>query len=271
MKNILITGASSGIGAAATQVFANKGFHIFAGYRSQSISASKLVSPVKLDVCSAESIAAARAHIESQLGNEQLDALICCAGQFSAGSLENSTMEQWQHTLQVNTVGSAACVQAFLPMLRASKGRIILLSSVGGYLAAPYVSSYIASKFAVEGLADSLRLELYATGVKVALVQPGAINTAMLDETSQAVDKACARETLPVYQKLGDSVADFYRQAPQRALPPAKVVAAIEHALLNPRPKTRYAIGAEAKMLRALQALLPDRFFDAIKRKSLGL
>lgn len=271
MKHILITGASSGIGAAASQFFASNGYKVFATYRRQAIKTQTNIIPVALDVCSHDSLEKAKQIIDAELDGQALDALICCAGQFSAGSLENTSLEQWQQTLQVNTVGTAASVQTFLPLLRAAKGRIILLSSVGGYLAAPYVSSYIASKFAVEGLADSLRLELHSSGIKVALVQPGAIKTAMLTQTSIDVEAASKRETISSYQQIGAAVAAFYQQAPSRALTPEAVVRAINHALTHPRPKTRYAIGAEARLLRLLQALLPDKLLDTVKRRSMGL
>lgn len=271
-KNILISGASSGIGAATAVALAAQGHNVFAGFRNLDNSTeSERFHPIQLDVTDPQSIDNALSKIQKILNDKTLDAVVCCAGTFAAGSLENTPLQTWRHSFEVNVFGSAALIQAALPSLRQSKGRIVLISSVGGYLAAPYVSSYIASKYAVEGLGDSLRLELAAFDIKLAIVQPGAIATRMMSSTASDVRCAQKLETNNTYQKIGSAVAKFYDNAPKRALDVQLVVDAIDHAICASHPKTRYSIGLEAKALRFFQAIIPDKIFDKLKLKSMNI
>ena len=194
---------------------------------------------------------------------EELDALVDNAGIAIAAPLEFLAPEELTRQLDVNVVGQLRVIQAFLPALRRSHGRIVLMGSIGGRSALPFLGAYAMSKFALEALADALRVELAPFGMHVAIVEPGTIATAIWTKPQRAIDEF-PPEAAALY---GERVEKFRRLATERAadgaVPPADVAKAVEHALTSSRPKARYLVGPDAKR-RARVERLPDRLRDRL-------
>ena len=176
---VLVTGASTGIGYATSALLAREGFTVFAGVRSggdhERLSAIPGIAPLQLDVTDAEAIRDA-AHIVHENGSP-LRAVVNNAGIVVPGPLEFLPIDELRRQFEVNFFGALAVTQAFLPMLRAAKGRIVFMSSVSGQIATAFVGAYSSSKFALEAASDALRMELRSSGVGVSVVQPGNVNT----------------------------------------------------------------------------------------------
>jgi NAD(P)-dependent dehydrogenase (short-subunit alcohol dehydrogenase family) len=180
---------------------------------------------------------------------DRLDAVVDNAGIAIAAPLEFLPPEELTRQLDVNVVGQLRVLQAFLPALRRSRGRIVLMGSVGGRSALPFIGAYAMSKFALEAMADVLRLELAPFGVTVSIIEPATIATA-------------------IWTKPQRTIGEFRRLAAERsagsaAVPAAAVATTVEHALTAPRPKARYLVGPDAKR-RALVEHLPDRLRDRV-------
>jgi NAD(P)-dependent dehydrogenase (short-subunit alcohol dehydrogenase family) len=194
---------------------------------------------------------------------ESLDGLVANAGIAIAAPLEYLPADELTRQLDVNVVGQLRVIQAFMPALRRGRGRVVLMGSVGGRSALPFLGAYAMSKFALEAMADSLRLELAPFGMHVSIVEPGTIATAMWTKPQRAL------EDFPpeLAERYGARIEKFRRLAQQRSsergVPPLEVAKAVEHALTAPTPRTRYIVGPDAKR-RARVQLLPDRWRDRV-------
>ena len=189
------------------------------------------------------------------------------AGIAIAAPLEFLPPDELARQLDVNVVGQLRVTQAVLPALRRSRGRIVLVGSIAGRSALPFLGAYAASKFALEAMADSLRVELAPWGMHVSIVEPGTIDTPIWRKPQKVVEEFPA-EAGGLY---GPRVEKFRRVAAERAAnaaPVEDVAAAIEHALTAPTPKTRYVVGPDAKR-RALLQRLPDRSRDRLLQRFL--
>jgi NAD(P)-dependent dehydrogenase (short-subunit alcohol dehydrogenase family) len=211
---------------------------------------------VVFDVTDAEGIRQAAARIG------ELDALVDNAGIAIAAPLEFLPPEELTRQLDVNVVGQLRVLQAFLPALRRSRGRVVLMGSIAGKSALPFLGAYAMSKFALEALADALRVEVAPFGIHVAIVEPGTIATPIWSKPQRNVDEFPA-EAAELY---GERVGKFRRLAAERAgnaVPAFEVAKAVAHALTSPKPKTRYIVGPDAKR-RARVERLPDRVRDKL-------
>ena len=214
-----------------------------------------------LDVTEADAIAAASGKVE------RLDGLVDNAGIAVAAPLEFLPLEELRRQLEVNVVGQLAVIQAFLPALRAARGRIVLMGSIAGRSALPFLGAYAMSKHALEAMADSLRVELARDGIHVSIVEPGTIATPIWTKPRPLLDE------LPpeAYQRYGARMTSFRSVAAKRsasAAPPATVVRAVEHALTAETPKTRYLVGRDAKLRAAIERL-PDCLRDRVISRAL--
>ncbi|NJM09918.1 MAG: SDR family oxidoreductase [Bdellovibrionaceae bacterium] len=178
---ILLSGASTGIGRAAAIQLARKSHSVWAGVRSQKafddvIKANvKGLQPVFLDVCDEKSIVECVSQIKKKAG--VLHGLVNNAGIAVGGPVEAVKLEDWRRQFETNVFGQVRVIQECLPLLRESKGRIVNVSSIAGKISSPFLAPYSASKFALEAISDSLRRELQRHGVKVVVVEPGPIAT----------------------------------------------------------------------------------------------
>jgi NAD(P)-dependent dehydrogenase (short-subunit alcohol dehydrogenase family) len=210
-----------------------------------------------LDVTDAGSVAAAAADIR------ELDALVDNAGVAVAGPLELLPPDELMRQLDVNVVGQLRVTQALLPALRRRRGRVVLIGSIGGRSALPFLGAYAMSKFALEAMADALRVELAPFGMHVAIVQPGTIDTPIWSKPQRRVEDL-PLEAAALY---GERLERFRRLAVARsrtrAAPVGIVADAVEHALTARRPRTRYVVGPDAKR-RARVQRLPDRLRDRV-------
>mgnify|MGYP005725355329 CR=1 FL=1 len=266
-KAIVITGASSGIGKACALYLDRLGFKVFAGVRKQTDGdalkqeASDRLTPVTIDVTNSESIIAAAGVVEKETSGEVFG-LINNAGIGRSGVLEVLPVTEIRRVMEINVIGLMAVTQAFIPMLRKAKGRIINVGSVSGFLAFPAASAYSASKFAVRAITDSLRLELKPFSISVILVAPGAIETpiwekgkAFREGMRQTVKPEIAELYAPL-KKFGDKL---YREI--KKIPADEVAKAVAHAFTATKPKYWYMVGNDAKGAAKI-AKLPKQLVD---------
>lgn len=274
---VVVTGASSGIGRACALRLARRGFDVFAGVRSaadaDALAAEGLacLTPVTIDVTDAATIAAAARDV-SERGGGRLAGLVNNAGIAVAGPLEFIPIDDVRSQLEVNVTGQLAVTQAFMPLLRAARGRIVFMSSIGGRIALPMVGPYAASKHALEGLADSLRRELRPWGIEVVLLEPGTVATPIW---AKGADNATRMiEGLPpgareLYGDVVDAMRTDVAARGDAGVAPDVVARRVERALVARRPRTRYLVGDARVRARIAQAV-PDRVFDALVARQLG-
>ena len=263
--NILITGASSGIGLACASRLAALGYRVFAGVRTEAAGeevrrAANGIIPVTLDVCQPASILSAIGALEG----EPLAALINNAGVAAIGPMELVPINEWRYQFEVNVIGLVAVTQACLPQLRRGKGRIVNIGSIAGRSALPGSGAYDSSKFALEGISDSLRMELNPFGISVSLIEPGAIATGIWQKTLAELDqrnRQAPSDLRDLYSHLTLVIREQTKRSAARALPPEAVADAVLRAITASRPKTRYVVGRDAQFW-LLVNLLPDRVRD---------
>jgi len=257
MRTALVTGASSGIGAACARRLESSGWRVFSGVRA--VGDAGAGTEVLIDVTSPEQVRTAAERIG------ELDALVNNAGIAIAMPLEFLPLDELRRQLDVNVTGQVAVTQAFLPHLRRSRGRIVFVGSIAGKSALPFLGAYAASKHALEAIADTLRIELRPFGVKVSLVEPGTIKTPIW--TKSAAD-AAPPELGELY---GERIAAFGRIARERGAKGASadaVALAVEEALTKGRPRTRKLVGRDAKLRSGVERL-PDRVRDSVYERVL--
>jgi NAD(P)-dependent dehydrogenase (short-subunit alcohol dehydrogenase family) len=267
-RTVVVTGASSGIGRACAARLASGGWRVFGGVRS-AVDADALrtsgVEPVELDVTDQAQIAAAAAEV-----GDSLHGLVANAGIAIAAPLELVPLDELRHQFDVNLVGQVAVVQAFLPALRRTRGRVVLMGSVGGRSALPFLGPYAASKHALEAVADSLRVELRPWGIAVSIVEPASVRTAIW-EKGAARAQEMSRGLDPEAAGLYASAMGRFRAVALSRGPggdPDTVARAVEHALTAATPKARYLVGRDAH-LRAWIERLPTRVRDRVLAKAL--
>lgn len=278
---VIVTGASTGIGEATAAHLHSLGFSVLAGVRSaedaERVAARGLgrMSPLMLDVTGPESIAAAAAQVEQELGAVGLAGLVNNAGIAVSAPLEFVPIEDLRLQLEVNVIGQVAVTQAFLPLLRVAQGRIVNMGSIGGRVALPLVGPYAASKFALEAITDTLRREVHGHGVEVVVIEPGGIKTPIW-EKGGAVAERIAADAPPAVEPLYGKLIEAVRLATARietdtGLPPGAVAEVVGTALTAPRPRTRYVVGRDARLRAVAARVLPDRVFDWLVYRALGL
>lgn len=193
--------------------------------------------------------------------------LVNNAGLVIPGPVEAVELEALRRQLEVNVVGQVAVTQVFLPMIRAARGRVVLMSSIGGRMAFPHLSPYNASKHALEAIGDSLRQEMRQFGVEVAIIEPGAVATPFWGKGQAEAPKARAAmdpELLELYGPELDRIEAISEKTGARGVSPERVAEAVVHALTAQRPRTRYLVGTDARIQAQLRKLLPDRVLDRL-------
>ncbi len=266
-KTVLVTGASSGIGEETVKGLLAAGYVVYAGARRvdrMQPLAQADARLLALDVTDEASVSAA---VQKMLGEAgRLDALVNNAGYGSYGSLEEVPLEEARRQFDVNIFGLARLTQLVLPTMRAQRsGRIVNVSSIGGKIGEPFGSWYHATKFALEGLSDSLRMELHPFGIDVVLIEPGAIKTEWAGIARDGLMKYSGagpyREGARAHWKLMEN-----GDKGSLPSPPGVVAETIVRAVQAVKPKTRYATGGGAKTVLFLRRILSDRAFDATMR-----
>jgi NAD(P)-dependent dehydrogenase (short-subunit alcohol dehydrogenase family) len=276
---VVVTGSSTGIGRACAVELDRRGFAVFAGVRKEAdaealrAAGSDRLRPLIIDVTEPDQIAAA-AGVVAEGSPAGLAGLVNNAGVGVGGPLELIPIDDFRRQIEVNLIGQIAVTQAFLPALRRARGRVVFLSSIGGLNANPYMSPYHASKFGIEAVGDSLRQEMRQFGVEVSLVEPGSVATPIWAKGKESADAIRDRLTPEDERLYGDKVARMGKvleKVGARGVAPEKVADAVAHALTDKRPKTRYLVGADARMTLLVRRVLPDRVRDRIVARAAGL
>lgn len=274
MSTVLITGASRGIGRATALYLAAAGWEVLAGVRDadagkELAAESPRITPIDLDVTDPRQLA----KLDEALP-ERLDAVVNNAGIAVAGPVEAVALNDLRWQFEVNVVGQVAVTQAVLPRLRASRGRVVFVSSLNGRVSIPMSAAYNASKFAIEALADALRVELRPWGVRVVLIEPGCIDTdpwrRMMDVLDEVAD-GMAPEHRELYSAHLAGQRKVIARLQQQTKPATLVARAIERALTSKRPRCRQLVGPDARALVAMRAALPAGALDAVWAQGMGL
>jgi NAD(P)-dependent dehydrogenase (short-subunit alcohol dehydrogenase family) len=263
-RTALVTGASSGIGAACATRLAGTGWHVFAGVRREG-DAPTGTEEILLDVTNEDHVRAVAERIE------ELHGLVNNAGIALAMPLEFIPLDELRRQFEVNVVGQVAVTQAFLPQLRRTRGRIVFVGSIAGRSALPFLGPYAASKHALEAIADTLRLELRPFGVDVSLVQPGTIKTPIWSKSATVAAALANGAPAELAGLYGERTAAFRRFAQRRGAKGASVegvARAVEEALTRERPRTRKLVGLDAKVRSGIERL-PDRLRDRVYERVL--
>ncbi|MDX1413917.1 MAG: SDR family oxidoreductase [Candidatus Promineifilaceae bacterium] len=279
MKNIVITGVSTGIGMATAAELTRRNYQVFGSVRRQE-DAQRLqevlgsrFTPLLFDVTDSAAIQTAVAEVKEVTASEGLFALINNAGIVIPGPLMHLPIEDFRAQFQVNLFGLLDVTQQFLPLLGAVKdalhppGRIINISSVSGKIAYPFMGGYAASKHALEAMSDTLRRELMLYGIDVIVIEPGTTNTPIKTKYKNQIEKYAATDYGELFAGLEQQLAERERSG----LPVEKVVTAICEAIESERPKTRYAVPRKRLTGWLIPRWLPDRWLDRLVANQLGL
>jgi NAD(P)-dependent dehydrogenase (short-subunit alcohol dehydrogenase family) len=268
---ILVTGASTGIGRATALRLDSLGFTVFAGVRKkedgaalQAVASDRL-TPLIIDVTKQATITTAAAAITKS--GIPLVGLVNNAGIAAAAPMEFVPINELRNQLEVNVVGQVAVVQAVMPLLRAATGRIVNVTSIGGLIAGPMLGPYHASKYALEALTDTMRIELAPWGIHVTAIEPGQIATPIWSTAAGRADRMLESMSPEAAELYGRSMAGARasaKNAEANGASPEKVADAIVHALTAARPKTRYLVGRDAKLIARVVRRLPDRTRDRV-------
>lgn len=276
----LVTGATDGLGRATAVLLAERGYRVFAGGRNAERRAALdqlardrqlPLEALALDVCDDASVNACVSEIERRAG--PVDVLINNAGIAFGAAMEEISLADLRKQYETNIFGLLRVSQRVLPQMRKRRrGRIVNMSSIAGRIATPILGAYSSSKHAVEAISDSMRLELYPFGVFVILIEPGYIETSMnrtASELSAAYSKGA--ETSPyrgVYQAFLTHWQKTRLAAKDRPEDCARVIL---RAIDETPPRPRYRVTRPAKIAAFLRRVMPDRMFDRLMRKELGL
>jgi NAD(P)-dependent dehydrogenase (short-subunit alcohol dehydrogenase family) len=261
---VLITGASSGIGAACAARLAAAGHRVFGASRRPAAPGPAGGEWLTLDVCDAASVAAGVEHVLRSAG--RIDVLVNNAGMGIAGAVEDTPPEDLLVQLDTNLLGPLRLVRAVAPVMRAQgRGRIVQVSSLAGRIGIPFQGAYSASKFALEGLSEALALELRPLGIDVVLVQPGDVRSGF-GAARRWTDAARAN---PVYRERATRAIAAMEQAERSGPPPERVARLVARIVTARRPRLRYVCATPLERCGLVaQRLLPGRWFEALLRAS---
>jgi NAD(P)-dependent dehydrogenase (short-subunit alcohol dehydrogenase family) len=266
MQSIFITGASTGIGHATALDLDRRGFRVFATVRREedgealAARASSRLCVLLLDVTDTDAIGRAAAAVEAAVGEAGLDGLVNNAGVVEPGPIEFVPLDSLRRQMEVNVTGQVAVTQAFLPLLRRARGRIVNVGSVGGLNVLPFAGAYCASKFALEAVTDALRMELKAWDIDVVIVEPGSVATPIW---TKGAGKMLPEEAEALYGAGIRAMKAAVETTASQGISPDVVARVIHQALTARRPRTRYLVGRMA-YVRVLVQKLPDRLRDRL-------
>ncbi|MGA9490233.1 MAG: SDR family NAD(P)-dependent oxidoreductase [Mycobacterium sp.] len=275
---VVVTGASTGIGSATAKELAHRGFHVLAGVRRE-VDADALrglgipgIEPCILDITVDSDIAAIADRVARDPRRRPLRALVNNAGIAINAPVETLPVAQWRRQFDVNLFGHIAITQALLPALLTSSGTVVNVSSVGGKVVMPTYGAYAGSKFALEAVSDALRREVSGLGVKVVVVEPGAVKTEIAERgiaTSEGLMADMTAAQLARYGEVLYTVIAQARSFNETGVSAEAAAAVIAKAVTASHPRTRYTIGRDAAILVRVSRLVSDRALDRIVRLNL--
>jgi NAD(P)-dependent dehydrogenase (short-subunit alcohol dehydrogenase family) len=266
----VITGASTGMGAATARELARRGFHVLAGVRrDQDADAIRGpgIEPVIIDITNPDHIRALATRVHEDPQGRAVRALVNNAAVPVNAPVEAFAIDEWRRLFEVNLFGHIAVTQALLPALIRSKGRVVNISSVGGKIAMATYGPYAGTKFALEAVSDSLRREIAPFGVQVVVVEPGAVRTEMAGRAIADAHELASTMTPEHSQRYGGLVHAITAQSASHTnsgLPVDAAAKVIAKAVTARKPRTRYTIGRDAALLTRLARILSDRTLDRV-------
>ncbi|MFE6030669.1 SDR family NAD(P)-dependent oxidoreductase [Streptomyces niveus] len=267
---IVVSGASTGIGAATAHELASRGYHVLAGVRRDEDAdeiRDERIEPVILDITVGEHVEALAARVADDPRQWPLRAVINNAGIEINAPVEVLPLDTWREQFEVNLFGHIAVIQALLPALRRSKGRVVNISSVGAEVALPIYGAYAGSKAALESAGDALRREVTTQGIQVVIVQSGGVKTPMAERSGPLSLELAARmksEHTDLYRDLISSTVKFQSTFLQRAITAEKAARKIAKITTTKHPRARYGLGPDAAFTLPLNRLLPAGLMDRI-------
>ncbi len=270
---VLVTGTSSGIGRALALHLDRLGFRVFAAVRSERDAAAwreqpaARLSPVLLDVTDPASLARAREEIGRALGDAGLRGLVNNAGMSFRAPLETVAMARLRAMFDVNVFGTLAVTQAFLPLLRRCRGRVVNVSSIASILVTPFHGPYSASKATLNALSTALRLELAPLGVQVSVMIVGGVQTEIWNKVVRLTEEATgdlSPELEAAYGARQRRALDFFMIRGRSGMSPDAAARAIARALTDRRARRTYLVGRDARAYSLLAALLPAGLRDRV-------
>ncbi|MDZ4659143.1 MAG: SDR family oxidoreductase [Bythopirellula sp.] len=277
IRTVLVTGCSTGIGRATVELLAARGFQVVAAVRdarhfAELQSLHKNIKPLLLDVTSEADVARAVNELRA-VAPQGLYGLVNNAGVGLPSAVELTTPDELRQLFEVNTIAPLRLIQAFLPMLRQTRGRIVNVTSMNGALALPMVGAYSASKFALEALSDTLRVELRPWRISVSTVRPGQVRTAIFDKAGAALVTrvpAIPPELRAVYEPMYGQGAYFNERGVNSPTRPEAVSKAILRALTARWPRAHYHVGIDAHVMNFAKRYFPTRLLDRVLARVMG-
>ncbi len=274
-KAVLITGASSGFGKACGKHLSQRGYRVYGTSRKAEFDdetgpfkdGENFLKMIPMDVRDQSSVDKGIDYILRQ--ENRVDAIVNNAGFGIAGSVEDCSIEELKSQFETNFFGVVRVCQAVLPQMRKQEfGHIIMISSIGGLMGIPYQGAYSASKFALEGIAESLSMEVKPFGINIVLIEPGDFKTEFTD--NRIIAKASQGDS--VYSIKFKRALAVFEEGEINGPPPEKLAFLLENILNNPAPKSRYVVGILPQRSAAiLKRLLPAGMFEWIMMKSFNV
>ncbi|GIJ43498.1 short-chain dehydrogenase [Virgisporangium aliadipatigenens] len=262
---VVVTGASTGLGAATARELAGRGFHVLAGVRRESDAdaiRANGVEPVMLDITSSEQIAALAARVEA---GPALRALVNNAGIAVNAPVEALPIDDWRWQFEVNLFGQVAVTQALLPALLRNAGRVVNISSIGGRVALPTYGAYAGAKFALEAVSDALRREMKPHGLQVVVVEPGGVVTRLNGRAVATVRQLADRMTAAQHRRhdgLIEAIISHSAAFTKAGTPADRAAQVVAKAVTARKPRTRYTIGRDAALMTRVPRFVSDRVLD---------
>ncbi len=276
MKTVLVTGTSSGIGEATALRLDRAGMRVLAGVRNLADAealaarASERLHPLQCDITDEASVQRAVLEASGVVGDDGLWGIVNNAGTGYPGPMEIISMADLQDQLDVNLVGHIRITQAVLPLVRAAKGRLVFVGSIGGRIAFPFAGPYHMTKFAMEALVDVWRQELHPDSIEVSLIEPGVMSTSIWSKAGDRVD-AMLGSADPAMDRYRDRLRRFRSNLDSgdtHGSSPDDVAKSIEKALTARRPATRYPVGLSSRLVTQVAPVVPDKILDLLGRRA---
>jgi short-subunit dehydrogenase len=275
----VVTGSSTGMGFETPLMLARNGIHIYPTMRKLEDGGSKQITDIaknenlplqviQLDVDSDKSIIDAINRIITE--NDRIDVVINNAGYALIGAFEETSMDEIKAQFETNFFGAVRVMQAVIPTMRKQRsGKIVNITSLGGRISFPLNSSYHATKFALEGLSESIQYELEPFGIKIILIEPGAIGSNFLKNLKMAT-KASDPLNSP-YRLMQSNMSEYFKQWAQNLTHPSEVAKVILQAVTSDNPDFRYIVGKDAVMTLESRRNMSDREFQNLIKKQINL
>ncbi len=281
IRDVVVTGISTGIGHATTKLLLSKGFRVFGSVRKKE-DADRLQRefgdryvPLLMDISDGDAVHLAAEQVGSMIGNRNLAGLVNNAGIVVSGPLLYVRPSQYRRQLEVNMISPLVVIQAFVPFLGTDEkrlgpaGRIVNITSSTAKVVVPLLGAYSSSKCGLEGMSDALRRELMLFGIDVVMIEPGTVNTEMYDKgEKEDLSEFNQTEYWGAIQKFQKYIVT---EARTNGLAPERIGQAVYVALTVTNPKARYAVIPQRFKNWTLPRLLPTKMLDAELAKQMGL